>query len=422
MTSDAIFDLLALNDGRSLVMAGQYRLRAAGGSAEVEITDIATGERSVVYAHDGRDLHITVPPGTYRMCLRSSATKVALTRLGLLERIGAYAAKTVSLIQSGRLTNVVVARLNRRAEGGITGMAVGNVAGQSQLPPRPAPDLAPPDRALASAAVSIVIPTKIRAEMLRACVDSLALNRTVAAEIIIVDNGADGDAMIALLTELSVRPDVRLIRDDGDFNFSRLCNAGAALARHPLLLFLNDDIEALDGDWLAALRSYAARSDVGAVGARLLYADRTLQHAGVASNLVPGPGHPWRGASPEVWQGHPFLAQPGEVDAVTGACLMIRKTIFDAVGGFDEEAFAVTLNDVDLCLRVREQGLKIIYAPQATLLHKEGQSRRRDDDPAERQRRQAELRAYVSRHPEAARTSVFYPSILRRDTDQALPV
>ncbi|EGF93566.1 glycosyl transferase family 2 family protein [Asticcacaulis biprosthecium C19] len=419
MTSDAIFDLLNLNG--TLALGGVYRLRAKGGVAEVEITDTATGERNVVYVQDGRDIYITMPVGHYRVWLRTRATSVSLMRLGFAERIGAYATKAVGLMRSGRLIAAVAARMRRPASG-ISGMAIGEATHVADLPSRPALALAKPDPALSSAGVSIVIPTKIRAEMLRACVDSLALNRTVEVEIIIVDNGAEGNAMVALLAELSRRPDVKLIRDDGGFNFSRLCNEGAAQARYPLLLFLNDDIEALDGDWLAAMRDYVARPDVGAVGARLLYTDRTLQHAGVASNLVPGPGHPWRGVAPDVWQSHPFLAQPGDVDAVTGACLMMRRDVFDAVGGFDAEAFSVTLNDVDLCLRVREQGLKIVYAPDATLLHKEGQSRRRDDDPAERARRQAELRAYVARHPEAARRSVFYPLTLRRDTDQALSI
>ncbi|ESQ88879.1 hypothetical protein ABAC460_13950 [Asticcacaulis sp. AC460] len=416
MTSDAIFDLLSLNG--ALRLSGQYRLQA-NDLAEVEMTDTVTGERSVVYVHDGCDIHIMVPPRSYRFWLRSKASEVTLTRLALSDRIGAYAAKAVSLVKSGRLWDAVWSRLNRRPSGGITGMAMGEATKTVELPLRPPLKLAPE---LSSAGVSIVIPTKIRAEMLRACVDSLALNKTVETEIIIVDNGADDEAMLALLAELSQRPDVKLIRDEGGFNFSRLCNEGAAQAQHPLLLFLNDDVEALDGDWLAAMRGYATRPDVGAVGARLLYADRTLQHAGVASNLVPGPGHPWRGVAPQVWQVHPYLARPGEVDAVTGACLMIRRDVFEAVGSFDAEAFAVTLNDVDLCLRVRERGLKIVYAPEATLLHKEGQSRRRDDDPAERERRQAELRAYVARHPEAARTSVFYPATLRRDTDQALAI
>ncbi len=237
----------------------------------------------------------------------------------------------------------------------------------------------------------------------------------VVKDIIIVDNGATDPAVLAGLERLAARSDVRVIRHDAPFNFAELCNLGARQARYDTLLFLNDDVEALDGDWLGAMLAFTARPDVGVVGARLLYPSRDLQHAGVATNLIPGPGHPWRGMGEAEWREHPLIAAAGEVDAVTGACLMIGRALFDALGGFDQQAFAVTLNDVDLCLKARARGLKVVYAPQATLLHKEGQSRRRDDDLAEQVRRERELAVFYDRYPEAARRSVFYPVWLRRD-------
>ena len=265
-------------------------------------------------------------------------------------------------------------------------------------------------------AVSIVIPTKVHADLLQACIQSLALS-PVSKEIIIVDNGATRPDMIACLRDLSMRPGIRVLRHDAPFNFSELCNIGAQAARYPTLLFLNDDVEAVDAYWLTAMLAYAGRGDVGVVGARLLYPSGDLQHAGIATHLVPGPGHPWRGLPQNQWRGHPVIDRPGEVDAVTGACLMIRRDLFQQVGGFDEEAFAITLNDVDLCLKVRARGLKIMYVPQATLLHKEGQSRAADDSPTQAARRGRELKAFYQRYDVYAHESVFCSVNVRRDTD-----
>ena len=265
-------------------------------------------------------------------------------------------------------------------------------------------------------AVSIIIPTKVHADLLRACIDSLALS-PVTQEIVIVDNGATRPEMITLLRDLSLRPGVRVLHHDAPFNFSELCNLGARVARYPTLLFLNDDIEALDGDWLTAMLAYAARQDVGVVGARLLYPSRDLQHAGIATHLVPGPGHPWRGMPESQWRGHAVIDAPGEVDAVTAACLLIRRDLFQQVGGFDEETFAVTLNDVDLCLKVRARGLKVMYVPQATLLHKEGQSRDADDSASQAGRREREVAAFYRRHDIHAHQSLFCSVNIRRDSD-----
>jgi GT2 family glycosyltransferase len=270
--------------------------------------------------------------------------------------------------------------------------------------------------------VSIIIPTKVHADLLRSCLLSLERLEGVRTELIIIDNGATSEEMLRLLDEIRTKPNATVRRLDIEFNFSRLCNAGARLAKHEFLLFLNDDIEAIDGAWLQEMLGFAIRSDVGVVGARLLYPSGLLQHAGIASNLVPGPGHPFRLASRDIWSKEPLLAEAGEVDAVTGACLLIGTPLFQRLGGFNETDFPISLNDVDLCLRVRELGMKVIYAPAATLIHKESQSRRLDDHPEERKRRQAELTAFYRRHHAQARDSCFYPFALRRDSDRAAPV
>ncbi|WP_168148109.1 glycosyltransferase family 2 protein [Asticcacaulis excentricus] len=270
-----------------------------------------------------------------------------------------------------------------------------------------------------STMVSIIIPTKIRHDLLKDCLASLRHIKRVSHETIIVDNGATHPDMIALLEEAANIPNTKIVRHDIPFNFSKLCNLGAERARAPNLLFLNDDIEALDGTWLAEMCSFLARPDVGVVGARLLYPSRDLQHAGIATNLLPGPGHPWRHSGEKIWATHPVLSMAGEVDAVTGACLLIKKEVFERVSGFDELNFPITQNDVDLCLKVRRLGLRVVYTPTATLLHKESQSRPHDDRRDQQVRQETERRALFERHSDFCRFSVFYPTHLRRDTENA---
>lgn len=406
-------------------LKGTYRLRAHGQRAEVEMVETKNLRRSVVYAGD---VSLSVPDGTYHLYWRpisddTPVTRLDLTRLTPIAKMGLYLRRSFDLIRMGRIDKMAAAieqRL-RGPSGGIVGTRLDAAAtvpapdaGRSIL----SPAVVPPELRC----VSIIIPTKERADLLRACIDSLDMIESVRFELIIVDNGATRPEMVDYLAALAARPHTHVLRRAGPFNFSWLCNEGARLATAPVLVFLNDDIEALDGKWLGAMLGYLARDDVGVVGARLLYPSGALQHAGIAANLVPGPGHPWLGLPRAQWEANPFVAASGEVDAVTAACLTIRKDLFDALGGFDEDTFAVTVNDVDLCLRARERGLKVVYAAEATLIHKEGQSRRRDDRPEERERRDRELAAFYRRHETFARTSCFYPTWLRRDTVLAEPI
>ncbi len=409
---------------RDLDLGGSYILRTASGVYEVELLDTVSLARTALYVRPGRDTAVDLPPGRYRAWLRAlteATGSLELARMGPGEKLALYAGKAVVLLADpSRMIERLKAAGAKRAPGPRAMVAAGD-PGQvtfRQRPPRPALKPAP----AADGGVSIVIPTKERVDLLRACIDSLDLIRDRVLDIVIIDNGATGAEMVAYLASLAARPNVRVARHDIPFNFSRLCNIGAGLARQPLLLFLNDDIEALDGDWLSAMTGFAARPDTGVVGARLLYPSGTLQHAGIASNLLPGPGHPWRGAPREVWEVHPLLATAGEVDAVTGACLMIGAGLFAELGGFDEAEFAITHNDVDLCLRTREKGLKVVYAPEATLLHKESQTRKPDQAAGEAARHARETAAFYRRHEGAARRSCFYPLSLRRDTDAALSV
>ncbi len=225
--------------------------------------------------------------------------------------------------------------------------------------------------------VSIVIPTRDRAGLLRGAVESL--ERYAGArrlELVLVDNGSSDPEALSYLAELSGR--CQVLRHAAPFNWSALNNLGARRSSGDHLLFLNNDVEALAPRWLDMLLSHAQDPGVGPVGARLLYPDGTVQHAGVIVGQGGIAGHPFRGAPPDATE--PFFgpAVTRNWSAVTGACLLVRRNVFDALGGFDER-LPVAYNDVDFCLRARERGLRVVYEPAATLLHRESASRSRVD-------------------------------------------
>jgi hypothetical protein len=168
---------------------------------------------------------------------------------------------------------------------------------------------------------------------------------------------------------------VRVHRDDRPFNFSSLNNAAARLCRGELLGLVNNDIEVIDALWLDEMVGIALRADVGAVGARLWFADETLQHAGVILGIAGVAGHVHRQLprGQPGYLGRALVAQ--EFSAVTAACLVLRKQVFDAVHGLDEQHLAVDYNDIDLCLRIRSAGYRIVWTPHAQLFHHESATR-----------------------------------------------
>lgn len=225
-------------------------------------------------------------------------------------------------------------------------------------------------RIAGSPLVSIVIPTRDKVEVLRRCLASVE-ERTAYRrfEVIIVDNGSSDAAAVRYLRDCGHR----VVVDPRPFNFSRVNNLGAQAARGEHLLFLNNDTEVIDPGWLEALLEYSQLPEVGAVGAKLYFPDGRLQHVGVT--LQGGnAGHPLYTYPGE----HPGAAHaaciPCDYSAVTAACLMVRRDVFEAVGGFDER-FPVNYNDVDLCLRVRSAGLRVVYTPYARLYHFESSTR-----------------------------------------------
>jgi GT2 family glycosyltransferase len=247
--------------------------------------------------------------------------------------------------------------------------------------------------------VSVIIPTKSRLDLLAICLDGLA-NRTDYArlEVIIVDNGADKAQLDTLVEAVRRRLPVDVIDRHEPFNFPRLINAGVRHSSGEIVLLLNDDIDALEPDWLKRIVSSAMLPDVGCVGARLLYPDGAVQHAGMMLGLAGYVGHLWKGLSQTEAAIIPQVVMPSGRMAVTGACLAVRRELFDRVGGLDEVTFPVAYNDVDFCLRVRSEGYRTVYRGDAVLVHRESQSRGDDDATMQRRIRVArEASAFAQR-------------------------
>ncbi len=222
--------------------------------------------------------------------------------------------------------------------------------------------------------VSAIIPFRDEPALTAACYRSFIDDPGYENfELLLVDNGSELPETRALLEELAGDERVRLIEAPGPFDWAAINNGAAKEAHGEMLLFLNNDVEARSSDWLAAMVSHAARPEVGAVGARLLYPDLTVQHAGVAVGIGWGTTHIQQGL-PADEPGYMSIAVvTRNCSAVTGACLMARRDVFDEVGGFDAN-LPIAFNDIDFCLRLRERGLLVVYTPLAELLHHESKS------------------------------------------------
>ena len=238
--------------------------------------------------------------------------------------------------------------------------------------------------------VSMIVPTKMRLDLLEKCLDGL-INRTdyPDVEVIVVDNGSEDPRFPGVLELASKSLNLVRVEDHGDFNFSRLINGGVARSTGEIVVLLNDDVEAIDKDWLTRMVAAVLVEDVGAVGCRLIYPDGRIQHAGVTLGLGGVCGHLWKGLSPDDAARNPYVMLPGEKTAVTGACLALRRNVFDRIKGLDEATFPVAFNDIDLCLRLRDAGYRTIFRGDAVLIHHESQSRGADDISAESRRRLA---------------------------------
>lgn len=225
--------------------------------------------------------------------------------------------------------------------------------------------------------ISIVIPNKDHVEDLRRCITSIEKKSTWKNyEIVVVENNSVEQSIRDYYKELESDPKVKIVTYEGEFNYSRINNVGVKETKGEYLLFLNNDTEVISPDWMEQLLMYAQRKDVGAVGAKLYYADNTIQHAGVVIGLGAhrSAGHTHYKMPREHLGYMGRLCYAQDVTAVTGACLMVKKSIYEEVDGLDE-SFTISLNDVDLCLKIREKGYLNIFTPFAELYHYESKTR-----------------------------------------------
>ena len=228
--------------------------------------------------------------------------------------------------------------------------------------------------------ISIIIPNKDHVEDLRRCISSIMEKSTYDNyEIIVVENNSETREIFAYYEELANNPAVKIITYKGDFNYSAINNLGVSEASGEYVLLLNNDIQIITVNWMEELLMYAQRPDVGAVGAKLYYPDKTIQHAGVVIGLgahrTAGHVHYRQKRENLGYMGRLCYAQ--NMSAVTGACLLVKKALYEEAGGLDE-SFAVSLNDVDFCLKLRRMGYLNVFTPFAEAYHYESASRGSD--------------------------------------------
>ncbi|ACC71471.1 glycosyltransferase family 2 protein [Paraburkholderia phymatum] len=230
--------------------------------------------------------------------------------------------------------------------------------------------------------VSLIIPTRNGVGLLKQCIDSIQDKTTYAPyEIIVIDNGSDEQATLDYLESLKSADNIRVIRDDRPFNYSALNNMAIGSANGELVGLINNDIEVITDTWLEEMVSLALQPGVGAVGAKLLYPDGTIQHAGVVTGLGGVAGHAHRLFPRDAFGYFSRNAVISSFSAVTAACLIIRKSIYEQVGGLNEADLTVAFNDVDFCLRVRDAGYRNVWTPFAELYHHESATRGAEDNP-----------------------------------------
>ncbi len=258
--------------------------------------------------------------------------------------------------------------------------------------------------------VSLIVPTYNQHKLLAQCVNGI-LNSTSYKniELIVVDNRSNDPDTLEYLKELPIKDTrVRVIRDDGPFNFSRINNDAVKHAHGSILGFINNDIQVIRNDWLCEMVANITRKDVAAVGARLLFPNGTVQHAGVVTGIGGVAGHQFKNSSVSNLGYFCRAVLPQNLSAVTAACMLVHAELFRKVGGFDEQHLAVAFNDIDLCLKLRELGGLIVYTPYAELLHHESVSRGYEDSPEKKARFKREYKVMQDRWGRTLTSDPFY--------------
>ncbi|XGA79209.1 glycosyltransferase family 2 protein [Halomonas sp. CH40] len=251
--------------------------------------------------------------------------------------------------------------------------------------------------------VSLLIPTRDRVEILKPCVEAILARTSYRLfEVLILDNGSRCPETLAYLQEVQARDDrVRVVEWDHPFNYSALNNFGIRHAKGELIGLINNDIEPINPEWLEEMVRQACRPEIGCVGAKLYYPNDTIQHAGVILGIGGVAGHAHKYLSRHAIGYFSRLHLAHNLSAVTAACLLVRKQVFDEVGGLNEQDLTIAFNDVDFCLKVREAGYRNLWTPYAELYHHESVSRGGEDNPEKRERAAREA-AYMRRTWEEA--------------------
>ena len=256
---------------------------------------------------------------------------------------------------------------------------------------------------------SIIIPTRDQASLLEKCLRSIKEKTDYEFyEIVIADNSSSEPSTCELLQEVARDERIRVVSAAGNFNYSKLCNCGAAAARGQVLVLLNNDVEVSETGWLSELVSQVMRPEVGVVGASLWFPDGQLQHAGVVLSPERIGNYPYfrRRRSDSGYFSQLQLVR--NVAAVTGACLAVRAEVYAQLGGLNERDLSIAFNDIDFCLRIRELNLRVVWTPHAKLIHRESSSRGLEDTEEKQDRFHQELRYMQQRWREPLHDDPFY--------------
>lgn len=258
--------------------------------------------------------------------------------------------------------------------------------------------------------VSLIIPTRDKVEVLKKCIDAILENTTYAFyELIIVDNQSTCPNTLAYISSLSEHDDrIKILKWNHEFNYSAINNYAVEHASGSVIGLINNDVEPISSDWLTEMVAQVCRPEIGCVGAKLYYPDGTVQHAGVILGIggIAGHAHKYFDQNDDGYFGRLKLIQ--NYSAVTGACLLVRKSVFEKVGGLNEEYLKVAFNDVDFCLRVGELGYRNLWTPYAELYHHESLSRGKDTTPAKKARFEQEKKYMKNRWGEQLKADPAY--------------
>lgn len=245
--------------------------------------------------------------------------------------------------------------------------------------------------------VSILIPNKDHVKDLSKCINSIFKETTYSNfEIIIIENNSEKEATFEYYDSLKEMPTIKVVEWKGKFNYSAINNFGAGFAEGEHLVFLNNDVEVITENWIEEMLMHSQREGIGAVGAKLYYPDDTIQHAGIVLGLRGVAAHAYLHYQRDYHGYMARLAIAQNLSAVTAACMMMPKAVFDEIGGFDE-SFEIAYNDVDLCMKVRKQGYFIVWTPYAELYHHESKSRGDEDTPKKLKRFNDEAKRFKKR-------------------------